>query len=270
MSFESKKILCPVDFDQSADTVLAMAAKIASANDGTLYILHVVPMVFMPTDMPLYVDIYKGQEEAALKRLKELAQKHLQGVKYNLVAHIGEPTPTILRAEKQIPADLVVMATHGRHGFAHIFLGSVAEAVVRESICPVLTVRTKSADTHVVEHWMSANPVTARPDEKLAVLDKYMHEGKFRSLPVVNNGRVVGIISDRDIRLRAGHLEDTQADAAMSTNVLSVTPRTSVWDTARLLSERKIGGMPVLDDKGRLMGMITTTDLLRAFYEMQE
>jgi len=270
MLFESKRILCPVDFDQSADSVLAMAAKIAASNDGTVYVLHVVTMIITPAGMPVYVDLYKGQEEAALKRLRELGQKHLPGVKYNLVAHIGEPVGTILRAEKQIPADLVVMATHGRRGFAHLFLGSVAEAIVRESVCPVMTVRTKSANSHLVEHWMSANPVTARPDEKLASVEKYMQDGKFRSIPVVNNGRVVGIISDRDIRLRAGHLEDTQVDSVMSTNVLSVTPEMSVWDAARLLSERKIGGMPVLDDKGELVGMLTTSDLLRAFYKMQE
>jgi CBS domain-containing protein len=270
VSFEFRRILCPIDFDESADAVLAMAAKIALANDGTVYVLHVVPMVVAPTGMPVYVDIYKGQEEVARTRLQQLGRKHLSGLKYELLTNVGAPIGTILRAEKQIPADLVVMATHGRRGFAHVFLGSIAEAVVRESVCPVLTVRTKAADSHVVEHWMSTNPVTARPDEKLANVEKYMHDGKFRSIPVVKDGRVIGIISDRDIRLRAGRLEDTRIDAAMSTNVLSVTPRTSVWDAARLLSERKIGGVPVLDDKGGLVGMLTASDLLRALYEMQE
>jgi len=74
-----KKILCPVDFDQSAEAVLAIVAKLASANDGTVYLPHVVPMAIPPTGMPIYVDIYQGQEEAAGARLSELAHKHLVG-----------------------------------------------------------------------------------------------------------------------------------------------------------------------------------------------
>lgn len=65
---------------------------------------------------------------------------------------------TILNSEKRLGADLVLMATQGRRGFARVFLGSVAEAVVREATCQVLTVHSASTDTHQVGHWMSLNP----------------------------------------------------------------------------------------------------------------
>ncbi len=269
MSFPFKKILCPIDFDYSAAALLGMAGKLAAANDGTVYVLHVVPMIFPPAGMPTYVDIFRDQEESARVRLLELAHKHLSGIKYELLVHVGIPIGTILNAEKRIGADVVLMATHGRRGFAHVFLGSVAEAVVRESTCPVLTVHAGSTNRHQVGHWMTSNPMTAQPSDKLASIQKKMKEGKFRSIPVLSGGRVVGIVTDRDIRQKTGSLDDVQAEAAMTREVLTVTPRTSAWDAARLLAERKIGGMPVVDERGALVGIITTTDLLRAFTELQ-
>lgn len=115
---------------------------------------------------------------------------------------------------------------------------------------------------------MTTNPVTAGPEDKLAAVQRRMKEGMFRSMPVIKEGRLVGIITDRDVRAKAQNLEDTPAESAMTREVLTVIPRQSVWDAARLLAERKIGGMPVLDE-GVLVGIITTTDLLRAFAEMQ-
>jgi predicted transcriptional regulator len=189
-------------------------------------------------------------------------------VKFELLTHMGTPIGAIIQAEKQIPADVVLMGTHGRRGFSHVFLGSVAEAVVRQSYCPVLTVHSGIVDQHLVGHWMTPNPLTADPTEKLLSVQKRMTDGKFRSLPVVKNGQVIGIITDRDIRRKTGN-EIIHVQAAMSRDLLTVTPQTSVWDAARLLFERKIGGMPVLDDQLALVGIITTSDLLRAFAEMQ-
>jgi len=230
----------------------------------------VVPMVIQPTGMPVYVDIHKGQEEAAIARLQELGRKHLSGVKYELLTHVGLPMGVIIRAQKQIPADVVIMATHGRRGLARAFLGSVAEAVVRDSVCPVLTVHSGPVDRHLVGHWMTTNPITTNPEEKAATVQKTMTEGKFRSMPVLEHGHLVGIITDRDLRERKPQAETIAVGTFMTRQVLTVTPRTSVWDAARLLAERKIGALPVLDDEGALLGLITTTDLLHAFYQMHE
>lgn len=268
MSFPIRKILCPVDLGANAGQALAFAAELAMRSDAFVYALHVVPLVAPIAPVPIDLDTYAPMQEAARQKLDELAKSFLEGVRRELIVAIGEPVSTILRFEASLEPDLVVMATRGRKGFSRVLLGSVTESVLRDSRCPVVTVRSRYPEHHFVGRWMTADPKTARPQEKLAALKERMREGRFRSLPVVENGELVGIVTDRDIREHAGDLDTTDAAGAMTTEVLTVTPQTSVWDAARLLSERKIGGMPVLDNE-QLVGIITTSDLLRAFVAMQ-
>jgi acetoin utilization protein AcuB len=269
MGFPYKRILCPADFDENSVIALKEAAELARQGDGTVYVLHVVPMIIQPTGMPVYVDLYKSQEEAAWTQLRNLARKHLATVKYELLVQMGDPAGTILRAERRLSPDLVVMATHGRKGFSRFFLGSVAEMVVRESNCPVLTVRPGVTNKALVGAWMTANPVTASPGEKLSSVEAKMRDGGFRTIPVLKDGQLVGIITDRDIRQHVGYLDHTEVEKAMSETLITVTPSTSIREAARLLRERKIGGLPVVED-GNLVGILTTTDVLEAFTEAEE
>ncbi len=140
MAFPFRKILCPVDFDPSASAVLELAAKVAATSRAKIYILHVVPLI-APTGMPNYVEVFQREERAVRTKLDELAHQYLWAVDHEVIAYCGDPVQFILGAEKRIPADLVVMGTHGRQGFGRMVLGSVAEAIVRQSDCPVLTVR---------------------------------------------------------------------------------------------------------------------------------
>jgi len=264
MAYPFRRILCPVDFDDNSMQALDTAANFARENNGTVFVLHVVPMILAPTGMPVYVDLYKGQEETAHAKLLEIAHKRLAGIKYELLTHTGEPAGTILSAERKTSADVVVMATHGRRGFKRFFLGSIAEIVLRESTCPVLTVRCTPAQNDLVGTWMTKNPVTATAHEKLASIAAKMHAGGFRCVPILNDGGApVGIVTDRDIREHTGSLDQTEAGKAMSEALITVTPSTDIREAARLLRERKIGGLPVLED-GKLVGVITTDDVLEA------
>lgn len=263
MAQQFKRILCPVDFDDNSMQALATAANLARESDGTVFVLHVVPMIVAPTGMPVYVDLYKGQEETARTKLVEIAHRQLGGVKYELLVHTGEPAGSILHAEKKIDSDVVVMATHGRRGFKRFFLGSIAELVLRESICPVLTVRCSPSQTDQVGTWMTKNPVTATPHEKLTTISAKMHAGGFRCVPIVSDGVAVGIITDRDVRQHSGFLDQLEAFKVMSEGLITVTPTTDVRDAARLLRERKIGALPVIED-GKLAGVLTTCDVLDA------
>ncbi len=262
MAFSFKRILCPVDFDENSLAALDTAADLARNSDGTVFVLHIVPMIIAPTGMPIYVDLYKAQEEAAWNKLKEVARKALAGVKYELMVKMAEPAGAILQTEKKVDADIVVMATHGRRGFSRFFLGSVAEMVLRESTCPVLTVRAH-AGKNTVSAWMTHDPVVAGPDDNLSSVETKMRDGDFRSVPVVKAGAVVGIITDRDIRSHAGMLEQTKVADAMTEDLITVTPSSTIHDAARLLRERKIGGLPVVEG-GRLIGIITVNDVLDA------
>src|SRR3990170_2433253 len=114
---------------------------------------------------------------------------------------------------------------------------------------------------------MSKNPVTVTAEDLLIQARLRMQRGGFRRLPVVSNGHLVGIITDRDTREHAGYLDRTQLKAAMSEKPVTVTPATTLEAAAQLLLTRKIGGLPVLE-QGRLVGMITTSDVLQAFLDV--
>lgn len=116
----------------------------------------------------------------------------------------------------------------------------------------------------LVGNRMTKSPITVTPEDNLSLVRQKMDAGGFRRLPVVSAGRVVGIISDRDLREHSGYLERTKVNVAMAERPITVSPGTTLEEAARILLERKIGGMPVIDDD-RLVGIITISDVLKAF-----
>ena len=118
-------------------------------------------------------------------------------------------------------------------------------------------------------HIMTRHPETINPDDILAKAKEMMDVGGFRRLPVIRDGEVVGMLTERDLRAHGGYLESTKVDAAMSTPVISVGPHSTVQEATRLMLRHKVGGFPVLDS-GKLVGIVTTIDMLRAFLEVVE
>jgi len=145
MAFPYKRILCPVDFDDMSAEGVREAAALAVHGGGTLLLIHVVKINPLASQGAAegYAggQLYEGQVELARERVGQMAADLPAGVKPEIVVEIGEPGDSIVAAEKNLEADLVVMATHGRRGLARIVLGSVAERVLRGSNVPVLTVR---------------------------------------------------------------------------------------------------------------------------------
>jgi acetoin utilization protein AcuB len=80
---------------------------------------------------------------------------------------------------------------------------------------------------------------------------------------VVDEGRLIGIVTDRDLRQQVGQLSHTRVDAVMSLHPFSVHPSTPVEHAVRMLVTNKIGSLPVVDN-GELIGIITATDMLYA------
>ena len=132
----------------------------------------------------------------------------------------------------------------------------------------------------LVKNRMSTDPVSVAPEDSLATAARLTREHHVRHLPVVRGGELVGIVSDRDIRsampsplevadpTRAGVLERTPVEKIMTREVLTAGPLDSVEDAAKQLCRRRIGALPVVDAHGRLLGMITETDVLTAFAEV--
>jgi nucleotide-binding universal stress UspA family protein len=129
------KILCPIDFDDGSMQALDVAARLANESDATLYLMHVV-----------FGALSKAAEESNREQIEKIARKRVAStVRREIVVRNGEPGAAILAAADSLGADLIAMATHGRKGVAHLFLGSVAERIVRESKQPVLIIRPKAA-----------------------------------------------------------------------------------------------------------------------------
>jgi acetoin utilization protein AcuB len=263
-----KKILCPIDLDGSAPCALELAARTARALGSEVHVLHVVSMQLPAEGAPVLVEAYRAHAEMARTSVAELVERYLVDVPRQAQVEVGEPGSGIVAAAKQLPADLVVMATHGRRGLSRFFLGSVAESVMRGVTCPVLTAKYLPAERVTVAHWMTAQPYSITPEEPLTAACAQMQRHNIRALPVVEGGKLVGIVSDRDVRTHLSYLESTTVRQAMSTPPLTVTPGMSIVEVARILRERKVGDLPVLQDD-RLVGMISTSDLLAALVEGQ-
>jgi acetoin utilization protein AcuB len=119
----------------------------------------------------------------------------------------------------------------------------------------------------LVSKRMTKDPVTVTPEDLLIQARLKMQTGSFRRLPVVSDGQLVGIVTDRDIRQHVGLLDRTEVKAAMSKKPITVIPATTVETAAQLLLKQKIGGLPVVE-KNRLVGIITTSDILQAFLDV--
>jgi acetoin utilization protein AcuB len=115
-----------------------------------------------------------------------------------------------------------------------------------------------------VSNWMTKEPIAVTPDDFLINAKGKMEAGKFHRLPVVSEGRLVGIITDLDMRAHAGYLAKTKVNGAMTEKALTVSPSATLEEAARKLLKHQIGGLPVVD-KGQLVGIITTSDVMKAF-----
>jgi len=141
-----KKILCPTDFSEPAFVALKRAEELARHFAAELIVAHVIPTLPGPHSFPdpqaaLNFEVPLFQQELAIKAdqmLKDLVSHHKVGTR-DLVT-TGEAAPEILRIAQEEHVDLIVIASHGRTGWRRLVQGSVAEKVVRQATCPVLTI----------------------------------------------------------------------------------------------------------------------------------
>jgi nucleotide-binding universal stress UspA family protein len=143
-----KKVLCPTDFSEPADSALQVAREMAHAMQAKLILLNVV----VPVAVPVAVEIPVGAAvtpEVTLRRYREQAEEMVgamvetlrpTGLDVQGIVVEGDPADAIVAAAEREHADLVVIATHGRTGWRRLVFGSVAEKVIRHATCPVLTI----------------------------------------------------------------------------------------------------------------------------------
>ena len=120
----------------------------------------------------------------------------------------------------------------------------------------------------LIGRLMTSQPTTVSSHDVLRTAATLMERGGYRRVPVVDDGKLVGIVSDRDVRAHSGYLDTSRVTAAMTWDPKTVTPKMTVEDAARLMIEHKIGGLPVVEN-GALVGIITATDILKAFLKVE-
>ena len=143
------RILVPVDFSDPSLQALDYAIEFGRPFKPELIVLHVLEPIYYPGptehmygpgyDMGL---VYRELERAAREQLSRVAATlQKKRLRVRTLLRVGTAYHAIVETAQRLKADLIIMSTHGRTGFSHVLMGSVAERVVRSATCPVLTVR---------------------------------------------------------------------------------------------------------------------------------
>ncbi|HXV50205.1 MAG TPA: CBS domain-containing protein [Candidatus Binatia bacterium] len=133
----------------------------------------------------------------------------------------------------------------------------------------------KNGKEGIVREIMMGSPVTLKPDDTLALANDVISLGRIRHIPVVEDGKLRGMLTERDLMGAAATqifglkqssktalLKSVLIRDVMKKRVVTVAPDTPIKDAAHLLADKKIGCLPVVSE-GTLVGLVTTTDILR-------
>ena len=131
----------------------------------------------------------------------------------------------------------------------------------------------------IVKEWMTPNPVTVHPDTGVKTAFRLIKKGGFKQLPVVEDGKLVGIITDRDIRRpeiidelesweQLYRLDDAfKVRGIMTKNVITIGENDALESACLILRKKKFNALPVLSEAGELVGILTVHDVLDAFID---
>jgi nucleotide-binding universal stress UspA family protein len=141
-----KHILVPIDFSECSKKALQYALPLAKEHQAALTLLYVVPPTYRGGEFGGidYATLESEMSVSGEKELAKLAVDEVRGeVSADTLVRVGSPAREIIETARSLPADLIVISTHGRTGLKHVFLGSVTEHVVQRAPCPVFVVRER-------------------------------------------------------------------------------------------------------------------------------
>jgi nucleotide-binding universal stress UspA family protein len=143
-TLKARRILCPIDFSDGSRRALEEAVRQARRHDADLTVLYVYQMLFAGPEVAIWPTVLPLDEGTRAMLLEHVAQDlrsvDTKDVRLQTMILDGDPFTAIVEQARSLPADLVVMGTHGRRGFSRFVLGSVTERVLHTAPCPVLTV----------------------------------------------------------------------------------------------------------------------------------
>jgi len=133
----------------------------------------------------------------------------------------------------------------------------------------------------LVKGWMTSDVMTIDEDTSMMKASEIMRENNIRRLPVMQKGKLVGIVTDRDIKEASPSkattldvhelyylLSELKIKDIMSTHVFTISPEETVEKAAVKMLEHRISGLPVVNDKGKVVGMITQGDIFKVLVSL--
>ena len=147
-----QKIIVATDFSELSEAAVRSAAVFALPDDASVHLLHVIRFPFADTNYRVHIpeaiqeDIRKKTRERMYESMLMLEEAGVSEVDL-IVSESRQPSNAIAESVRELDADLVIMATHGRRGLKHAFLGSITERTVRTSLMPVLAIKGNGMST---------------------------------------------------------------------------------------------------------------------------
>ena len=232
-----QNILVPVDFSPMSIEAIAAAKTLAQQTGAQVHLAHVhhaqYPAGFrgpVLSQSEYAVSFEEHRKETVAEELQELATRH--GVGRTSAVHLCEGVSVyreICRLAQRLPADLIVMPTHGRSALAHVFLGSTAERIVQHSPCPVLVTRSAAKKTRATKKAAS------QPRLILVPVD-------FSKASLAALEYAIEFTAGTPAKLIILHVIDL--GDALSTDGLGVVRLSAVREAAREETERQMAALP--------------------------
>ena len=261
-------ILCPVDYSAAAHDALRTASWMAQRFDAKLIVVNVTTDLQASLE-PSVRETYERWVDSAIR----------QQCRYIQLIVGGDPGTKVLELAAERGASLIVIgAQHKRFSDASV-LGTTTERVIRFARQPVITVihsrlapqpeaapedQRREEFAMLVKNAMTWNPASCTPETKLADVARLMAQYDCGEIPVCENEKVLGVITDRDIAIRAvaerRNLHDVPARQVMSAPAITVEQTDDVYLAMRLMKERQIRRLPVTSN-GKLVGMLSIGDI---------
>ena len=123
---------------------------------------------------------------------------------------------------------------------------------------------------HTVQEVMTSNPTTVRPDTPATEAARIMKQEDTGIVPIADGDRLAGVITDRDLTLRIlaeGGSPDTGVGELASRDLVTVDPQQSLEEAARLMAEHQVRRLPVVEEDGRLVGILSQKDVADAGHD---
>lgn len=123
---------------------------------------------------------------------------------------------------------------------------------------------------HTVQEAMTSNPMAITPETTIQEAARLMKSEDIGALPIVEDGRLTCVVTDRDLAIRAvaeGLGTDTAVRELASKDVVTIDPQQSLEEAARLMAEHQVRRLPVVEEDGRLVGMLAQADVASAGYD---